>query len=70
MPRDICPRCSSSRLEPLPARVRDSAADQFTADIAPPSADPPNMRCLDCGHTWWLAPRAPRIDPNQEGVPS
>jgi hypothetical protein len=68
MARDICPRCSSERITSLPARSRDAGANELTADVAAPAADPPNMRCDNCGHTWWLAPHAAKIDPNQEGV--
>lgn len=68
--RDICPKCSSGRIVAFDAARADPLADKLTADAAPPVADPPNMRCESCGHTWWLAPRAPKIDPDQEGVPS
>jgi hypothetical protein len=69
MARDVCPRCSSNRIAPMPSRARgDTTANDFTADVSAPAPDPPNMRCENCGHTWWLAPRAAKIDPNQEGV--
>jgi hypothetical protein len=69
--RDICPRCSSERIVPLPAGAWvDATANDFTADVTAPAPDPPNTRCENCRHEWWLAPRAPKIDPNEEGVPS
>ena len=68
MARDSCPRCSSDRIGPIASRAHDAGGDELTADVAPPSPDPPNMRCESCGHTWWLAPRAAKIDPDQEGV--
>jgi hypothetical protein len=52
----------------MTTRSRDPGGDELTADVSPPAADPPNMRCESCGHTWWLAPRAAKIDPDQEGV--
>jgi hypothetical protein len=55
----------------MPSRARgDANANDFTADVTAPAPDPPNMRCENCGHAWWLAPRAPKIDPNEEGVAS
>jgi hypothetical protein len=61
--------CSSERLERIRDDVRDEPdADVLTDYVAPPQPDPPNMRCLDCGHTWWLAPEAPPINPDIEGV--
>jgi uncharacterized Zn finger protein len=66
--RDSCPRCSSDRIAPIATRWHDPGGDELTADVAPPSGDPPNMRCEKCGHVWWLAPRAAKIDPDQDGV--
>jgi DNA-directed RNA polymerase subunit RPC12/RpoP len=67
-PRGGCPQCSSERVVPFGSARGDSSADELTADAAPPAADPPNMRCEACGHRWWQAPHAPKIDPGQEGV--
>jgi len=47
-----CPRCSSDDIEPIRVETVDEG-DALTADVAPPAADPPNMRCNACGHTWW-----------------
>jgi hypothetical protein len=69
LPRDICPICSSESIVPIDAVDEDAEADELTADVGPLRAEPPNTRCESCGHTWWLAPRAPKIDPDQEGVP-
>ena len=49
---DVCPRCSSEDIEQIRADVLDEG-DALTADVTPPVADPPNMRCNACGHTWW-----------------
>jgi hypothetical protein len=68
--RDLCPRCSSDRIVAFGSGHADSSGDELTADVAPPSADPPNTRCESCRNVWWRAPHVPKIDPGQEGVPS
>lgn len=52
-PAATCPRCSSEEIERIKPPARDEGA-RLTADITPPAADPPNMVCDNCGHTWWV----------------
>lgn len=65
-PTTHCPRCSSHDIERYAAP--DAEPDVLSADAEPARAEPPNMRCNNCKHTWWLAPTVPGIDPQTPGV--
>jgi hypothetical protein len=66
--RNICPRCSSSRIAPIDVAADEPHADELTADAPEPGADLPNMRCEACGHRWWRAPHAAPMSEGEEGV--
>ena len=49
-----CPACASQDVAALdPADASDDPADELIVDVAPPQAEPPNMRCNACAHIWW-----------------
>lgn len=54
-----CPMCASTNIAPMePAGAPADDGDGLIVDVTPPRPDPPNMRCGDCGHTWWVRPAA------------
>jgi hypothetical protein len=67
--RHVCPRCSSHNIAPIPDDEIAPAGDALLVDAPEPAPEPPNMRCGECGHTWWLAPLAPPVSRKRPGVP-
>ena len=55
-----CPMCASADIVPMDpgAAPADAGDDDLSVDVTPPRAEPPNMRCNNCGHTWWVRPAA------------
>lgn len=67
--RGVCPRCSSHEIAAIEPGQAVAPSDDLLVDAGPPAPEPPNMRCGNCGHTWWLAPLSPPVSKERPGVP-